>query len=221
MAQRVAVVNTDFIMGKLPGYSEAQNNIKNIRVKWQSDLDTEYSKIQTAMKELEVEKLFLIQEIIDKRQMEIELRLSRFYARQQEYFGVEGKYFKIQRDYINPIQAKIHDAVQAVATKESIAIVLDQKSDLDILFVDKTANKTDEVLHYLGYDKNTGKFKNKELLNSIKRGMRNQIKSIKEDLSKTYESSKEKLKKSITKPLEDISNALNSSDSTAFNTKKP
>jgi outer membrane protein len=70
-------------------------------------------------------------------------------ALQQKYFGAEGQLFEKRNQLVQPIQDKVFGAVQAVARKRKLELVLDKSAHSGVLFVDKEKDYSDEVLNSL------------------------------------------------------------------------
>ena len=70
---------------------------------------------------------------------------------QQKYFGPEGELYIKRQELIKPIQDKIYDAIQQLATNSKYAIVFDSSSDLIMLYKNNNLDKSDKVLDLLGY----------------------------------------------------------------------
>ena len=56
-----------------------------------------------------------------------------------------------RQELIKPIQDKIYDAVQKLASNNKYAIIFDSSSDLIMLYTDPNLDKSDEILEILGY----------------------------------------------------------------------
>ena len=45
-AQKFGYVNTEFVLGKMPGYKEAQNEINQLSLTWQEEIQNNYKEIE-------------------------------------------------------------------------------------------------------------------------------------------------------------------------------
>jgi outer membrane protein len=70
---------------------------------------------------------------------------------QQKYFGPEGDLYSKRQELIRPIQDKIYDAVQQLASNNKYQIVFDSSSDLIMLYSNPNLDKSDKVLELMGY----------------------------------------------------------------------
>ena len=64
--------------------------------------------------------------------------------------GYEGDLFKERQRLIKPVQDKVYDAIQKIATSRSYDFVLDKSEGITIIFADPKLDKSDDVLKELG-----------------------------------------------------------------------
>jgi outer membrane protein len=69
---------------------------------------------------------------------------------QKKRFGYEGDLFKERQRLIKPVQDKVYDAIQKIATSRSYDFVLDKSEGITIIFADPKLDKSDDVLKELG-----------------------------------------------------------------------
>ena len=70
---------------------------------------------------------------------------------QIKYFGPEGMLFSKRQELIKPIQDKIYDAIQQIATNNKYSVIFDSSSDLIMLYSNNNLDKSDKVLELMGY----------------------------------------------------------------------
>ena len=97
------------------------------------------------------DQVLLTDEMKLKREEAIIKKEKSAKALQQKYFGPEGELYIKQQELIKPIQDKIWDAIQQLATNNKYAIVFDSSSDLIMLYKNNNLDKSDKVLDLLGY----------------------------------------------------------------------
>ena len=54
-------------------------------------------------------------------------------------------------ELVKPIQDKIYDAVQQLASNNKYAVIFDSSSDLIMLYSNPNLDKSDKILEILGY----------------------------------------------------------------------
>jgi len=150
-AQKYAFVDTEYILGNIPSYKAAQNQLDKISEEWQKEIELLYDEIEKMYKDYQAEKILLTEELKKKREDEIINKEKEAKQLQKEYFGREGDLFKKRQELIKPIQDEIYNAVKEIASDGNFAVIFDTASGPSILFSDPKYDKSDEVLEKLGY----------------------------------------------------------------------
>jgi outer membrane protein len=65
-------------------------------------------------------------------------------------FGVNGDYFQKRQELIKPIQDRVYDAMQKVASKRSYSFVFDEANQSNLVYADSKYDISDEVLKEMG-----------------------------------------------------------------------
>jgi outer membrane protein len=151
-AQRFAYVDSQYILGKIPEYKTAQDELNQLSVQWQKEIEAKYSEIDQLYKAYKADEVLLTQDMKDKRQTEIEQKEKDVKDLQKQRFGVTGDLFKKRQELVKPLQDKIYTAVQAMAEKENLSIIFDKASDLTMLYASPKYDKSDQVLKDMGYN---------------------------------------------------------------------
>jgi outer membrane protein len=149
MAQRYGVVDTDYILKSLPEYAQAKGQIDKLSEQWAGEVSALQSELQSLKDALAAERILLSPDKLEKRIKTIESKEAEMLALQQKYFGPEGQLFEKRAQLVQPIQDKVFGAVQAVARKRKLELVLDKSAQSGVLFVDKEKDYSDEVLNSL------------------------------------------------------------------------
>lgn len=150
-SQKYAFVDTEYILGNIPSYRAAQEQLDKFSNEWQKEVETMYAEIEQLYKDFQAEKILLTEELKRKREEEIVNKEKEAKELQKEYFGREGELFKKRQELIKPIQDEIYNAVKEIATEGNYAVIFDTASGPPILFSDPRYDKSDEVLEKLGY----------------------------------------------------------------------
>jgi outer membrane protein len=72
---------------------------------------------------------------------------------QRQRFGYEGDLFKERQKLVKPIQDKVYNATQKMATSRSFDLVLDKAGGISIFYADPKLDRSDDVLKLLGINK--------------------------------------------------------------------
>jgi outer membrane protein len=153
LAQKFGYVDTEYILNQIPEYKAAQAELDKASLDWQKEIDAKYAEIDKLNKAYQAEKIFLTEDMMKKREGEIETRQKEVRELQKQKFGVDGELFKKRMELVKPIQDKIYSAVKAVAERSGLAIIFDKSSDLTMLYTSPRHDKSDDVLNYMGYNK--------------------------------------------------------------------
>jgi outer membrane protein len=148
--QRIAVIDTKYILEKLPEYKEAQGKINELSYGWQQDIEAAQIKLDNMRKDFEAEQVMLSQELVKKREIEIQNKDLELRELQRKKFGFEGELFKKRAELIKPIQDRVYAAVQKLAQNGAYEIILDKSAGITIIFADPKLDKSEEILRSLG-----------------------------------------------------------------------
>ena len=70
---------------------------------------------------------------------------------QKKYFSPSGELSIRRQELVQPIQEKIYDAIQQLASNNKYAVIFDSSSDLIMLYSNPNLDKSDKILEILGY----------------------------------------------------------------------
>ncbi|HRN37538.1 MAG: OmpH family outer membrane protein [Flavobacteriales bacterium] len=149
-AQRIAFVDTKYILEKMPDYAAAQQELDRQSKKWQDEIDDRWGQIKRLREAFNAEAVLLTAEMKKSRQQEIDEKEQEARDLQQRRFGVGGDLFKKRQELIQPIQDRIYDAVKEVAGTSYVAIFDIGGVGNNVLFASEKYDKSDSVLRKLG-----------------------------------------------------------------------
>tara|TARA_B100000513_G_scaffold75957_1_gene30697 strand:+ start:555 stop:1061 length:507 start_codon:yes stop_codon:yes gene_type:complete len=151
LAQKFAYVDTDYILAKIPEYNQAQDKLDNYSKGWQEEIEMTMQKIEKMYRSYQSEQILLTEEMKRARENLIFAEEKKVQDLQIKYFGPEGMLFSKRQELIKPIQDKIYDAIQQVATNNKYSVIFDSSSDLIMLYTNNNLDKSDKVLELMGY----------------------------------------------------------------------
>ena len=152
-AQRYAIIDSKYILEKLPDYKDAQKKLDDISDLWQKEIDQKSAELEKMYKNFEAEQVMLSDELKKKREDEIFNKEKDLRDLQKKRFGFEGDLFRKRQELIRPIQDKVYNAVQKMATERSFDFVLDKSEGITVIFADPKLDKSDDILKSLGVNK--------------------------------------------------------------------
>ena len=152
-AQRYAVIDSKYILEKLPEYKESQTRLDQYSAQWQQEIETKQAALDKMYKDYDAEQVMLSEELKKKREDELFNKEKEVRDLQKKRFGFEGDLFKERQKLIKPIQDKVYNAIKTVAEKAGLGFILDKSGQVSILYANSKYDKSDDVLVYLGYKK--------------------------------------------------------------------
>lgn len=154
-AQKFGYVDSDYILSKMPEYSQAQSEIDKLSQQWETEIKDMYKQVEAMEAKLKAEEVLLTKEMRDERESDIEMKWTEVKDYQKKVFGFEGLFFLKKKELIKPIQDKVFEAVEKVAKSNRLQIVFDKSGELVMIYTDPVHDYTDFVLEELGLgDKN-------------------------------------------------------------------
>lgn len=149
-SQKYAIIDTRYILDRMPDYKEAQKQLDDIAAGWQKDIDTRQAELDKMYKDYEAEQVMLTEELRKKREDQLFNKEKDLRDLQRKRFGFEGDLFKKRQELIKPIQDKVYNAVQKMAVTRGYDFVLDKSEGITIIFADPKLDKSEDVLKDLG-----------------------------------------------------------------------
>jgi outer membrane protein len=149
-AQRYAVIDTKYILDKLPEYKNADKQIQLISSQWQKEIDDKQAELDKMYKNYDAEQFMLSDELKKKREAELYNKEKEVRDLQKKRFGYEGDLFKERQQLVKPIQDKVYNAIQKIAVAKAYDFILDKSEGITVIFADPKLDKSDDVLKELG-----------------------------------------------------------------------
>jgi outer membrane protein len=149
-AQHYAIVDTKYILDKMPEYKDAQKQLDQTSVQWQKEIDDKQSALDKMYKDYESEQVMLSDDLKKKREDELFNREKEVRDLQRRRFGFEGDLFKKRQELIKPIQDKVYNAIQKIAVNRMYDFILDKSEGITVIFADPKLDKSEDVLKELG-----------------------------------------------------------------------
>ena len=149
-AQKYAVIDTRYILEKIPDYANAQKELDMIAANWQKEIDAMQSELDKMYKDYEAEQVMLSEDLRKKREDQLFIKEKTLRDLQRQRFGFEGDLFKKRQQLIKPVQDKVFNAVQKLAVQRGYEFILDKSEGITVIFADPKLDKSEDVLRELG-----------------------------------------------------------------------
>ena len=150
MAQRYAIIDSKYILDKVPEYSAAQIKLNDFSILWQKEIDQKQVAVDKMYKDYDAEAVMLPDNLKKKREDELYNKEKELRDLQRQRFGFEGDLFKKRQELVKPIQDRVYNAVQKLAVEKQYDFILDKSEGITIIFADPKLDKSDDILKLLG-----------------------------------------------------------------------
>jgi len=150
LSQKYAYIDSDYILENMPEYSEAKEKLDKLADRWTKEIEKRYDVIGMKKDNFAREEVLLPAEEKKKRKEELDKLETEAMQMQKARFGVKGDYFNKRQELIKPIQDKVYDAMQTVASKRNYSFVFDKANQSNLVFADGKYDISDSVLRELG-----------------------------------------------------------------------
>ena len=149
-AQRYAIIDTKYILDKMPAYRDADKKLTQTADQWQKEIDLKQAELDQMYKNFDAEQFMLSNDLKKKREDQLFNKEKEVRDLQKKRFGYEGDLFKERQKLVKPVQDKVYNAVQKMAVNRGYDFVLDKSEGITVIFADPKLDKSDEVLRELG-----------------------------------------------------------------------
>lgn len=150
-AQKMAFVDTEYILENIPAYTAAQNQLDQLSSQYQKELESIHADIEQMYKDYQAESVLLSDDMKRKREDVIVTKEKDYKQLQKKYFGPNGDLFKKRQGLVKPIQDDVFNAVQEISNEGSYAIIFDKAGGTTLFFTNPKFDLSDQVLQKLGY----------------------------------------------------------------------
>ena len=150
-AQKYAYVDTQYILGNIPSYKAAQDQLEKFSQQYQKELETLHAELDKMYKDFQSEVVLLSDDMKRKREDMIVTKEKEYKKLQRQYFGSEGELFQKRQALVKPIQDDVFKAIQEVAEQGAYSIIFDKAGSLSMIYTNSKYDLSDQILQKLGY----------------------------------------------------------------------
>jgi len=143
-------IDSEYILGNLPEYKEAQKELDRLAANWQKDIEKRFATIDSMYKKYQVEAITLPDNLKQKREETIIKAEQDAKDLQKKRFGKDGDLFKKREELVKPIQDRVFNTIEAIAKDKNYAFVFDVAGSTTIIYADPKFDLNDEVMKRLG-----------------------------------------------------------------------
>ncbi len=148
-AQKVGIVDTQYILDKLPQYKEAEARMNSQIDTWEQELQSMQAEFDRKRSALENERVLLIGDQLKLREKEVLDLDKNIKTTTSLRFGKTGEIAQLRANLLEPFQDQIWTAIKTMSEKNGLGIVIDKSNDVNVIFLQKRYDYTDKVLDIL------------------------------------------------------------------------
>jgi outer membrane protein len=151
--QHYCIIDSKYILEKMSDYKDAQGKLDNIAKAWNDEIDNKMAEVEKMYKSYQAEKPMLSDDMRKKREDEIVAKEKSAKDLQKQRFGNEGELFKKRQEFIKPVQDRVFNAVQKMASSKGYDLVFDKAGGITVFYADPKLDRSEDVLKILGINK--------------------------------------------------------------------
>lgn len=163
-AQKIGVVDTNYILEKLPQYKEAESRLNAQIATWQTDIQNLQSDFERKKSAFENEKVLLVGDQLRQREKEVTDLDKNIKTTISLRFGTNGEIEKLRTNLTQPFQDQIFNAITTIKEKNGLGIMFDKSNNISVIMLDSRYDYTEKVLNLLlkGTDEDPRRSKSKD-----------------------------------------------------------
>ena len=147
---KIGFIDSNTIMDNLPDAQDARQKLDGLIQDWQKELSDLQSQWQAKYDDYQKRKLIMT----DQTRSDMEAELVKLEQQITDYrekkFGTNGELFQKQDEIMKPVQNKVFNAIQDVATEEDLDFVFDKSGgDAMLLYAKDQFDITAKVMDKL------------------------------------------------------------------------
>ncbi len=151
-SQRLAFVDSEYILKHVPEYASSQKQLDALSLQWQKEIDTRFQDVEKMYKTYQADQVLLTAEMKKRREDEIIIKEKEAKDLQKQKFGYEGELFQQRLRLIKPIQERVAKAIEEYSSRQDIDIMLDKNSGaVMMLYARPSYDKSNDIITKLGY----------------------------------------------------------------------
>lgn len=156
-AQKFAYVDSQYILDNIPEYAEAQAQIDELSQQWQKEIEAKFAEVDKMYQDYQAQSVLLPEDMKKKKEQEIVDKEREAKNLQKLRYGKDGDLFKKRQELVKPIQERIYNAIQEIATESNYMLVFDKSGSLSMMYANPKYDISDDVLDNMGASPGTRK----------------------------------------------------------------
>lgn len=150
LAQKYACFDSEYVFSNIPDYQQAQKRLDQYVSDWQKELESKAQELDNLKKAYQQEAYLLPENLKRRRMDDIKTKEQELKALQHEHFDVGGDLDKKRAELIKPVQDRVYNALNRLATEKNYAIIFDKAGTSTIAYANAKYDVSNQVLEMLG-----------------------------------------------------------------------
>ena len=150
--QKIGYVDSDYILNLVPEFATIQQNVDRQAQEWEAEIEEAQNKVDEMFREYQARELLYTNEERNRKRDEIVKAEEDAERLRMRYFGPEGELFVEQDNQMRPLQERLMNAIETVASEDGYDYIFDKNGDYLFLFAREQYDLSDRVLEEMGID---------------------------------------------------------------------
>ena len=148
-AQNYMVVDSEKVFKSLTAYNNALTQIENLSEQYQAKVDAKFQEVERLYNSYIQQRASLSEATRQQREQQILQKEQEATEYQESLFGTEGELMKKRRELIQPIQERVFDAIERIATQYGYDLVIDISANPTVLYYSSKVDFTQKIINAL------------------------------------------------------------------------
>ena len=148
-AQNYMVVDSEKIFKSLAAYNNALTQIDNLAEQYQAKVDAKFQEVERLYNSYMQQRASLSETTRQQREQQIFQKEQEAAAYQESLFGSDGELMKKRMELIQPIQQRVFNAIERIATQYGYDLVIDISANPTILYYSSKVDFTQKIINVL------------------------------------------------------------------------
>ena len=148
-AQNYMVVDSEKIFKSLAAYNNALTQIDNLAEQYQAKVDAKFQEVERLYNSYIQQRASLSETTRQQREQQIFQKEQEAAAYQESLFGSDGELMKKRMELIQPIQQRVFNAIERIATQYGYDLVIDISANPTVLYYSSKVDFTQKIINAL------------------------------------------------------------------------
>ena len=148
-AQNYMVVDSEKVFKSLAEYNAALEQIESLSKSYQSAVDAKFKEVEDTYNNYMSRRASLSaasRQQIEQSILDLEAKATQY---QESLFGTDGELMKKRMELIQPIQQRVFNAIERIATQYGYDLVIDISANPTILYYSSKVDFTQKIINAL------------------------------------------------------------------------